>query len=675
MWKFQIKVIMNAAEIFDVVTGKSKKPILAKIGNETEEEARKIRGLSQKYPTYIYIFAPKCSSDPYWTRSSTVKPHESIGYLLIPAGLEQRICIKFCFNLEKTCTETIQMLQKAFGDDCMGKTQIKEWFKRFKNGRTSVASDPRSGRPSTGKTSDNVECVRAAIEQDHRLTTRELEDDLGIPKSTVHRILTEDLGMTRVCAKFIPKLLSEQQKSLRLEIAQDNLEMINSDENFLKKVITGDESWVYGYDPETKKQSSQWKHASSPRPKKARQNRSKIKSMLIVFFDYEGVVYHEYAPAGQTINKEYYVEILKRLHTENSETVEMSASVTHDNDKEENDTETVEMFASVMDDNDKEENVLKSEINFDVPTVSITDISFVDPSLEPENGNLNNVFDNDPAQICNITNLTFEMTSKILELGPCQPEPIELLGGNYPQINGHRFLKSLYYVILADGSTVKRDWLTYSKSKTRILTIKRKEHVYANREIVKQLIDITLYIGRHNLAFRGHRENWHCSLKGNFKDLCSLLSKHSPTIANYMGQLEGLANNKKPQYSFISWRRQNDVIDSISYYIKHKVTNSIKKTRFFSIAIDSTFDVSHREQVSFIVRYIDDDSCNIQERLIGLRDISKTTGYNLFQIFKEVCSSNGLNWTENLIGQSYDGASNMRGQYNGLQKYIRDENS
>lgn len=88
------------------------------------------------------------------------------------------------------------------------------------------------------------------------------------------------------------------------------------------------------------------------------------------------------------------------------------------------------------------------------------------------------------------------------------------------------------------------------------------------------------------------------------------------TMANYMGQLEGMANNKKPQNSFISWRRQNDLIDSISYYIKSKITNSIKKTRFFSIEIDSTFDVSHKEQVSFIVRYIDDDKCKIQERLI-----------------------------------------------------------
>lgn len=226
---------------------------------------------------------------------------------------EQRICIKFCFNLGKNCAETIEMLQKIFGDECMGKTQIKEWYKRFKSGRTSVDSDPRSGRPSTTTTPDNVERVRVAIEQDRRLTVRELEDDLGIPKSTIWRILTEHLAMTRVCAKFIPKLLSEQQKNLRLEIAQDNLESINSDENLLKKVITGDESWVYGYDPETKQQSSQWKLPNEPWPKKARQSRCNVKSMLIVFFDHESVVHHEYAPASQTINKEYYVEVLKRL--------------------------------------------------------------------------------------------------------------------------------------------------------------------------------------------------------------------------------------------------------------------------------------------------------------------------------------------------------------------------
>ena len=59
---------------------------------------------------------------------------------------------------------------------------------------------------------------------------------------------------------------------------------VRHDCNFLSRVITGDESWLYDYDPETKQQSSQWKTPSSPRPKKGRQVRSNIKPMLIIFF-------------------------------------------------------------------------------------------------------------------------------------------------------------------------------------------------------------------------------------------------------------------------------------------------------------------------------------------------------------------------------------------------------
>ena len=112
----------------------------------------------------------------------------------------QRICIKFCFQLGKTSSETIQMMQKAFGNECMSKTQIKEWYNRFKGGRTSIDSDSRSRRPSTTKTLDNIERVRLVIQGDRRLTVRELENDLGIPKSTVWEILNKILGMTRVCA-------------------------------------------------------------------------------------------------------------------------------------------------------------------------------------------------------------------------------------------------------------------------------------------------------------------------------------------------------------------------------------------------------------------------------------------------------------------------------------------
>jgi len=79
------------------------------------------------------------------------------------------------------------------------------------------------------------------------------------------------------------------------------------------QIITGDETWVYGYDPETKRQSSQWKSADSPRPKKAHQVQSKVKVMLIVFFDMEGIVHYEYVPQGQTVNQQFYLQVLKCL--------------------------------------------------------------------------------------------------------------------------------------------------------------------------------------------------------------------------------------------------------------------------------------------------------------------------------------------------------------------------
>ena len=74
-----------------------------------------------------------------------------------------------------------------------------------------------------------------------------------------------------------------------------------------------DESWIYCYDPETKRQSSQWKHAGFPRPKKARQSKSTHKPLMIPFFDSTGMIYMHWVPTGQTVNKEYYVEVLREF--------------------------------------------------------------------------------------------------------------------------------------------------------------------------------------------------------------------------------------------------------------------------------------------------------------------------------------------------------------------------
>ena len=82
------------------------------------------------------------------------------------------------------------MIQKVFGDSAMSAAQIKVWHKCFKGAQESVESDPCYARPATSRTPENVERVWAAINKDQRLTVRELEADLGIPKTTVSEILT-----------------------------------------------------------------------------------------------------------------------------------------------------------------------------------------------------------------------------------------------------------------------------------------------------------------------------------------------------------------------------------------------------------------------------------------------------------------------------------------------------
>ncbi|GFW67430.1 protein GVQW3 [Trichonephila clavipes] len=91
-----------------------------------------------------------------------------------------RICIKFCFKLGKTGTETYEMMKTAFGDETMSRARVFEWFWPFKEGCQSVNSDPRSGRPSTSRNEDKIAQVKAVVRSDRRLTVREIAQECHI---------------------------------------------------------------------------------------------------------------------------------------------------------------------------------------------------------------------------------------------------------------------------------------------------------------------------------------------------------------------------------------------------------------------------------------------------------------------------------------------------------------
>jgi histone-lysine N-methyltransferase SETMAR len=147
------------------------------------------------------------------------------------------------------------MLQEAFGDNAMSQSKTLLWYKCFKDGWTSVGDDERSGRPSTSTTPENIAKVREAILADRRRTIHDVCKIVGLPYGTVQRILAVSLDMRRISAKFVPRLLSDNQKAQRISVCREP-KQARDDRNFFSSIITGDETWAYGYDPETKQQSS-----------------------------------------------------------------------------------------------------------------------------------------------------------------------------------------------------------------------------------------------------------------------------------------------------------------------------------------------------------------------------------------------------------------------------------
>ena len=165
----------------------------------------------------------------------------------------------------------------------------------------------------TSRTDSNIDRVKQLLRVDRRLTVRMISEELFIGRDIVWKILTENLEMRKLCAKMVSKILSEYQKQQKFIVFQGITERLEAKPDFLNSVIIGDKTWVFQYDPETKKQSRKWKSYGSPRPVKARKSKSKVKVMLIVFFDIQGIVYFEFLPQGQTVNQTVYKEIRRRL--------------------------------------------------------------------------------------------------------------------------------------------------------------------------------------------------------------------------------------------------------------------------------------------------------------------------------------------------------------------------
>ena len=116
--------------------------------------------------------------------------------------IEQRANIKFCFKHDKTFTETHQMMKNVYADDCLFRSLIHEWFKRFQEGRGALEDDECSGRPRNVVNEENAEIVREFIRKEPKSSLKYMESESGISAASIYRILTENLWYIR----FVPNL-------------------------------------------------------------------------------------------------------------------------------------------------------------------------------------------------------------------------------------------------------------------------------------------------------------------------------------------------------------------------------------------------------------------------------------------------------------------------------------
>lgn len=343
------------------------------------------------------------------------------------------------------------------------------------------------------------------------------------------------------------------------------------------------------------------------------------------------------------------------------------------------------------------------------------------------------------SEICNDpgkwpTVITDKLRQEIVKRGP--PEN---LNHDYPfplNLKGRKFSVNYYKRTLCNGETAHRTWLVYSLDKNSIFCFccklflstnmalttdgysdwghmasylseheKSKNHLDCHkkwvelssrlkshktidqenqkiveaetrhwRSVLERLIAIVHFLGQQCLPFRGTKEVLYHHNNGNFLKLVELIAKFDDVMSDHLMRLAKASQPRQTHY--LSKDIQNELISLLSNAIKSQIMSMLKEAKYYSIIVDCTPDVSHVEQMSLTIRFVNCEpgSIKIQEHFIGFVPLEKTTGAALTERILNLLSIMNIP-LENMRGQGYDNGSNMKGKNVGVQKRILELNS
>jgi hypothetical protein len=181
---------------------------------------------------------------------------------------------------------------------------------------------------------------------------------------------------------------------------------------------------------------------------------------------------------------------------------------------------------------------------------------------------------------------------------------------------------------------------------------------------LETIVETLIWIGKQGLSLRGHDESLESANRGNFLELLELRSRDCPSLKSYLAS---------ETFTYTSPDIQNELIEIICAHIQKDIVDNVNKSAAFSFMLDGTQDISVHEQLSFCVRYVD-ENFDVKERFLGFWDCAKTDAATLLAMVENVFSEVGLSF-DILRGQCYDGASNMAGCNTGLGVRIMEKQS
>ena len=267
--------------------------------------------------------------------------------------------------------------------------------------------------------------------------------------------------------------------------------------------------------------------------------------------------------------------------------------------------------------------------------------------------------------------MVFSETSKCVYCYPCKlfsTSPSSLITGFNNWKNVARVLvqheKSNSHV------TSMCTLYTRTSSSNRVDTQFVKEQIKKQnywKEILKRIVSTVKLLSSLGLPFRGHDESSNSIHKGNFYTCLQYLSEYDITIKNH---LEKYGHKGSGNVSYLSHTIYDEFVELLGEIVSERIVEEINSAKYFSLIVDSTPDISHQDQLTFIVRYVTPDY-QIKERFLGFIPIEEHSAEYLQRKVLSMLSDLNLN-VKLCRGQSYDNAANMSGKYSGLQTRIKE---